>query len=129
VALDQPAKTVTVKSMAVGDALQELPRFKAGDKILLGWSGFDKYANSINHAVRYDATKKSDDRFSFPAEFVAFDAEHRYVTFKAPVPDESMAKLQSLKPGQWITATSPHGKTSDTRPIVAIRGYNDTTAS
>jgi hypothetical protein len=129
VAFDQGAKTVTVKSMVVGDAVNELGKFKTGDRVLLSWSGFDKYASAINHAVRYDATKKSDERFTFPAEFVAFDAGAKYLTFKAPIPAESISKLQSLKPGQWITATTAHGKASDTQPIIAIREYNDTSNS
>src|SRR4249919_917586 len=58
VALDQMAKTIAVKSMAVGSALEELGHFKAGDKVLLSWSGIDKYADAVNHAARYDATKK-----------------------------------------------------------------------
>src|SRR5436190_17966322 len=72
VAVDSTAKTITVRSMVVGSAVEELGRFKAGDRVMLGWTGFDKYANAVNHAVRYDATKKSDERFAFPAEFVSF---------------------------------------------------------
>ena len=125
VALDQSTRTITVKSMVVGNALDELGHFKAGDRVVLGWSGFDKYANAINHAVRYDAAKKVDERFTFPAEFVSFDAAQRYLTFKSQIPAESVSKVQSLKTGQWVTATSPHGKASETQPIVAIRGYND----
>jgi hypothetical protein len=126
VALDAGAKTATVKAMAVGDALKELPQFKPGDRVMLGWSGFDKFANAINHAVKFDGTKKLDDRFAFPVEFVAFDAEHRYATFKAPIPSDGVSRLQALKPGQWITATSPHGAASQTQPIVSIRSYNNT---
>ena len=125
VALDQTAKTITVKSMVVGSASDELGHFKAGDRVMLSWSGFDKYANAVNHVARYDATKKSDERFAFPAEFVSFDAAQKYMTFKAPIPAESISKLQTLKSGQWVTATSPHGKSSETQPIVAIHGYND----
>jgi hypothetical protein len=129
VALDQTAKIITVKSMVVGSALDELGHFKGGDRVMLSWSGIDKYANAVNHVARYDATKKSGERFAFPAEFVSFDAAQKYVTFKAPIPAESISKLLSLKPGQWVTATSPHGKGSEAQPIVAIRGYNDTTNS
>ena len=123
--LDQTSRILTVKSMVVGNALDELTHFKAGDRVLLGWSGFDKYASAINHAVRYEATKKIDDRFTFPAEFVSFDSAQQYLTFKAAIPAESISKLQPLKAGQWVTATSPHGKTSETQPIVAIRPYNE----
>jgi hypothetical protein len=125
VAVDQATKVITVKSMVWGDALEELGHFKAGDRVMLGWSGTDKYANAVNHVTRYDATKKSDGRFAFPAEFVSFDAAQKFVTFKAPIPAESLLKLQALKPGQWVTATSPHGNASVAQPIVSIRGFND----
>ena len=125
VALDQTARTVTLKSTVVGSALDELGHFKTGDRIVLSWSGFDKYANAINHAVRYDATRKLDERFAFPAEFVSFDATKKYLTFKSQIPAESISKLQPLKAGEWVTATSPHGKFSEAQPIVAIRPYNE----
>jgi len=129
VALDQSSRTLTVRSMVVGSALDELGHFKTGDRILMSWSGQDKYANAINHAIRYDASKKVDERFAFPAEFVSFDPTLRYLTFKTRVPAESISKLQSLKPGEWVTATSPHGKSSETEPIVAIRPYNDSASN
>ena len=125
VSLDPAAKTVTVKTMAVGNALDELNHFKKGDRVLLGWSGFDKSANAVNHVVKYESAPKADDRFTFPAEFVGFDSPNRYVTFKAAVPAESIDKLESIKTGQWITATSPQGARSEKEPIVAVKGYND----
>src|SRR4051812_13854748 len=48
VSLDQTSRALTVKAMVAGSALEELMHFKAGDRIMLGWSGFDKYANAIN---------------------------------------------------------------------------------
>ena len=129
VALDQTNRTITVKSMVVGSALEQLGHFKTGDRINLSWSGLDKYASAINGAARYDATKKRDERFTFPAEFVSFDASQKYLTFKSPIPAESISKLQSLKAGQWVTATSPHGKASDSQPIVAIRPYNESSSN
>src|SRR5438093_4621493 len=124
VALDENARTLTVKSRVVGDQpMAELGKFKAGDRIVLTWSGFDKYADAINHAVRFDTTKKFEERFTFPVEFVSFDPAHQYVTFKAPVPADSIGKIKSLKPGEWITATSPHTKTAEAQPIVSVRPY------
>jgi hypothetical protein len=86
------------------------------------WSGYDKYADAINHAVRYDGTKNAEERFTFPVDFVAFDSAHQYLTFKAPIPADSVAKIKSLKPGEWVTATSPHTKTAGS-PIVSVRPY------
>ncbi|HET9218800.1 MAG TPA: hypothetical protein VFR18_17580 [Terriglobia bacterium] len=125
VAFDEPMRMLTVKASAVGEAQKQLAAFKAGDKILLNWSGFDKYASAVNGAWKQDATRKAEDRFSFPAEFVTFDASRNYVTFKVPAPAEATARLKSIKPGEWVTATSKHGHASVTQPLVAVRGYND----
>ena len=65
---------MTVKTRVVGDqALAELPHFKSGDRIVLTWSGFDTYADAISTAVRYDASKKWNEPFTFPVEFVAYE--------------------------------------------------------
>src|ERR1044071_5806880 len=51
VSLDEGARILTVKARVVGDQpMTELPKFKAGDRILLTWSGYDKYAAAINNA-------------------------------------------------------------------------------
>ena len=124
VSLDEGAHILTVKARIVGDQpITELPKFKAGDRILLTWSGYDKYADAINHVIRYDASQKTEERFSFPVDFVTFDSAHQYVTFKAPVPVDSIANIKSLKPGEWVTATSPHTKTAESQPIVSVRPY------
>jgi hypothetical protein len=35
--------------LIVGDQAQtSLGRFKAGEKIMLGWSGYDRYADAVN---------------------------------------------------------------------------------
>src|SRR5437762_4181765 len=124
VSLDEGARILTVKARVVGDQrMTELPKFKAGDRLLLTWSGYDKYDDAINRAVRYDATKKSDQRFTFPVDFVTFDSTHHYVTFKVPVPADSIDRIKPLKPGEWVTAASPHTKTADSQPIVSVRPY------
>jgi hypothetical protein len=131
VALDESMRMMTVKTPAVGEAQKQLAALKAGDKILLNWSGFEGYANAVNGVMKHDAVKRPVERFSFPAEFVAFDASRNYVTFNVSVPADATARLKSIKAGEWVTATSKHGHASVTQPIAAVRGYNDpeTTAS
>ena len=124
VAFDEASRTVTFKTMAVGDAIQQAASLKAGDKVLLTWSGFDRHASAINGVRRYEGTVNPDSRFAFPAEFVSFTA-NTYLTFKAQVPADAMTRLKAIKPGQWVTATSRHGAHSSSEPITAIRGYND----
>ena len=124
VALDEPSRMLTVKTNVVGDqALKELPAFKPGERIALTFSGYDKYASGIYRVAKYDATKKSDERFTFPVEFVSYDTAHQYVTFKTQIPAEDIAKIKSLKPGEWVTATSQHGESAKTQPIVMIRPF------
>ena len=123
VALDDASSTMTVKAMAVGDAITQAATFKPGDKVLVTWSGFEKYASAVNGVHRYERTAKADSRFTFPAEFVSFTA-NMYLNFKAKVPADAVTRVKNIKPGQWITATSRHGASVDA-PIAAVRGYND----
>jgi len=123
VALDESARIITVKSRVVGEqAPVEFGRLKAGERVLLTWSGFDKYADAIR-GVESVNINKSEERFTFPVEFVSFDAGRQYATFKVQIPETGIANLKSLKPGEWVTATSPHGPSSRSTPVVMIRPY------
>jgi len=123
VALDEAGKTITIRSRAVPPATTEIEKMKAGDKILLVWSGSDRYADAVRSVQA--AAAKPEPRFTFPVEYVSYDAGRQYVTFKVPIPANSIERLKSIKPGEWVTATSPHGASSATQPITAIRHYND----
>jgi hypothetical protein len=125
VALDGTARLLTVKAPVVYEqAPAELQRTKAGERVLLTWSGYDKYADAIRE-VHAAGVSKFSDRFTFPADFVSYDAEHRYVTFKLQVPESSVAGLKTLKPGEWVTATSPHGVSAKSTPVTMVRPYVD----
>jgi len=125
VAFDANGRTITVKSRVVGDhALKELPHFNAGDRIILIWSGFDTYADAISRAVRYDTAKKWNEPFTFPVEFVAYEASRQYVTFKFQVPSGSVDGLKSVKPGEWVTATSRHRPSNEAEAITAVKAYS-----
>ena len=129
VALDESTRFLTVKAPVVGEnAPADFGRFKAGERMMLRWSGFDTSADAISTAVR-PADLKTDERFTFPADFVAYDANRRYATFKVQIPESNVASLDSLKPGEWVTATSPQGASSKTTPIVSIRPYVLTTST
>jgi hypothetical protein len=120
VALDQPTQLMTVKARLVDQALKDIGQFKSGDKIVLGWSGFDKYADVISRVSRFDANKKTDAAFEMPVEFLAFDATNQFVTFKSKIPAASLTKIKTLKPGEWITATSKHRPANETDAIVMV---------
>jgi hypothetical protein len=120
----EDGRTVTVKSPVFGDqATEELPRFKSGDRIILTWSGYDTHADAISRAVRYEAGKKWQEPFTFPVEFVAYESPRRYLTFKFQVPAGSVEALKSVKPGEWVTATSRHRPSSEAEAITTVNAY------
>lgn len=124
VALEENTRIATVKAPIVSDqAGTHFTPLKTGERILLQWSGFEKYADSIASALRITDVAKAKDRFTFPVEFVSFDATRRYVTFKVQIPENEITKIKTLKPGDWVTATSPQGTASKTTPVVEIRPY------
>ena len=129
VALDEGSKTLTVKAPGFGEHLAgDFGRLKAGERVMLRWSGLDIYADSIVRGLRADEVK-TEERFTFPVEFVSFDADRKYITFKFAVPEASLAHIKTVKPGEWITATSPHGSAGKATPIAAIRPYVTTTGT
>lgn len=123
VALDEGSRTLTVKASGFGDHLaSDFRALKAGERIMLRWSGYDTYADSIVRGLRAEDAKTAE-RFTFPVEFVSFDPDRKYVTFKVVIPEANVANIKMLKPGEWITATSPHGPAAKTTPVSAVRPY------
>jgi len=121
--LDEHARLMTVKARVVGEqAPAEFARVKAGERVMLTWSGYDKYADAIRE-VRSAGVNKPEERFTFPVEFVSFNAGSQYVTFKVQIPETGISNLKALKPGEWVTATSPHGPSSKSTPVVMVRPY------
>jgi hypothetical protein len=130
VALDGTTRVLTVKAPVVYEqAPAEFHRMKAGDRVMLTWSGYDKSADAIREAHAMAGFRASSDRFTFPAEFVSYDGEHRYLTFKTQIPEKSIANLKTLKIGEWITATSPHGASARSNPVVMVRPYVEPVAA
>ncbi len=123
VALDANMRVLTVKAPVVGEQTPAaFQRLKRGESVMLTWSGYDKYADAIRD-VRSSLVNKSDELFTFPAEFASFDAERRYATFKIQIPENSIGNLKTLKPGEWITAMSPHGALAKSTPVTMVRPY------
>ena len=123
VAFDANTQMVTVKSPVVGDeGREQFPRFKPGDRIVLTWSGFDTYADGVSRAVRHDGSKRWSEPFTFPVEFVAYEPDRRYATFKFAAP-AGVNALTAVKPGEWVTITSKHRPASETDAIRTINPY------
>lgn len=122
VSFDEAAKAVTLKSrVAYQEAVDELKRFKPGDRVLLQWSGSDTYAEAIRQ-VR-PSTPKAEERFVMPVELVSAAPPSPYVTFRLRVPEAGAATLKMMKPGEWVTVTSPHIVSGKSEPVAAIRPY------
>jgi hypothetical protein len=124
VALDEAARSVTLKAPSWGEkAPTEFGRLKADERVSLRWSGSDQYANSISGVLRPGDVQADGERFTFPATFVSWDTARWHVTFKVQIPQTQIANLKSMKPGEWVTAISPHGVSSRTTPVTTIRPY------
>ena len=124
VSFETGSRMMTVKSRVVGDqALTALSSHKAGDRIVLTWSGFDTYADGIARVVRFDGGKKWADRFTFPVEFAEFETSRQYLTFKVQIPTASVTAVQTVKPGEWITATARHRASTEGDVLASVHPY------
>ena len=122
VEVDQPAGTVTVQSRLVSNADVDFKSLAKGDRVSLTWSGINTAAG-VRRVVQGDAP--DGDVLTLPIEFVSPELDERYVRFKVAVPDADLAKLASLQPGSWITATSPRRAEDFEEAVVDVRPYND----
>ena len=69
VSLDAGAGTITVKSrVAYQEALSELKRFKAGERVCVVWSGVSDYSDAVRQFRRPEANGKIADTLVMPAE-------------------------------------------------------------
>jgi hypothetical protein len=122
VALDEPARTVTVQSRLVSNAAVDFDSFDSGDRVTLTWSGIDTAAG-VRRIV--DGAAPEEDRLTLPIEFVSAEHDNRYVRFKVQVPNDDIAELSALEPGEWITATSPRRGVRFEEAVADVRPYTD----
>lgn len=123
VSLDAGTRMVTVKTHLLGNVVKEVGGFAVGDRVLLKWSGFDKFADVVNGVTKYDASRKIETPFSFPAELASREVQHDYMTIRFRIPEASIADLRPVKPGEWITVTARQRPASDAQAIVAVNSY------
>lgn len=122
IAVDTPARTVTVQSWVVGEAEIDWDDLDAGDRVTLTWSGINTAAG-VRRIV--DGAAPTEDRLTLPIEFVSAESANRYLRFKVIVPSADVEKLAGLSPGSWITATSPRRAARYEEAVAAVRPYND----
>lgn len=122
VSFDEGTKMATIKARLVyQEAVDDLKRFKVGDRVNLWWSGAFDSADGIRRVM--SSSDRKEDRFLLPVELVSTDAPNQYVTFRVRVPDSQAVGLKSVKPGEWVTVTSSHRASSDSGAVVSIRPY------
>ena len=125
VALDEVTGALTVKSrVASPSGLAALAEARAGEPIVITWSGYDSQANGIRAAVPDDGSGLwGSNRFLLRATFVEADATGRYLTFKVAVPEASLATVRSLAQGTWASVTSPHHPADAEPAVMTVTAY------
>jgi hypothetical protein len=120
VAYDAASHTATLKARIVAypDKPTDFSRLHAGDNAMLTWSGVE---TAVGIRAIEPGRKSSFDRMTLPIEYVSSDEQHEYVTFKVRIPQKDAGAIEKLKPGDYVTATSPL-TTADARKAVSAIG-------
>jgi hypothetical protein len=120
VAVDERAQTVTVQSRLVYDAEVDFDSLDPGDRVTLTWSGINTAAGV--RRITSGAAPQGD-LLTLPIEFVSAELDNQYLRFKVAVPSEGLAKIASLSPGDYVTATSPRRGADWKEAVVELRPY------
>jgi hypothetical protein len=130
VSIDTTAKTMTVKSrVAYQEAISELKRFKAGDRVWIVWSGIHDYSDAVRQVRPYETSRKIDDALVLPAELVSTEAPNQHITIRVKLPESVLSAIKTVKPGEWVTVTSRHRPSTDDEAVVAVRPYGASTTT
>ena len=130
VSLDANAKSMTVKSrVAYQDAIPALKHFKAGERVWIVWSGIRDYSDAVREVRRAETGRAIDDTLVLPAELVSTEAPNQYITIRVKLPENALAAVTTVKPGEWVTVTSRHRPSTDDDAVVAVKPYGASTAT
>jgi hypothetical protein len=128
VAVDRPANSITVKSrVAYPEAVTELQHFKPSEPVWVVWSGVLDYTDAVRQFRHADADRPVDENLVLPAELVTPQASNQYVTLRVKVPADSLAAIEAVQPGQWVTVTSRHRPKTADEAVVAVTAYGGNT--
>lgn len=122
VALDEPARTLTVQSRLVSNPDVDFDSLDSGDRVTLVWSGINTAAGVWRIT---NGAAPEQDLLTLPIEFVSAELGNQYVRFKVRVPSDDLAQLTSLSPGQWVTGISPRRAANWEEAVADLRPYND----
>ena len=125
VSLDEATGALTVKSRVVSPSgLAAVAGTDPGKPIVITWSGYESRASGIRTAVPDDGSGLwGSNRFLLRATLVESDAEGRYLTFKAQVPEASLATVRALTRGSWASVRSPHHPADADAPMLSVDAY------
>jgi hypothetical protein len=123
VAYDAPSHTATLRARIVAypDKPTDFSRLHAGDSAMLTWSGVE---TAVGIRAIEPGKKSSFDRMTLPIEYVSSDDQHQFVTFKVRIPAKDAGAIAKLKPGDYVTATSPLTAANAKAAVSAIGPYS-----
>lgn len=123
VEFDDGADTMTVKARVEQYAgIPNLDEYSEGDRLTLVWTG-RSWAAGVRDLGTNPET--ADEALTLPVEFVGSESDGRYVSFRVPVPADSVARVRELTAGDRITAVSPRGDADWDSGVISVRHYND----
>jgi hypothetical protein len=121
---DTVKRMLTAKVSAVDTAVGEaLKKHKVGDRVLLHWSGIHTAAHGVRDLRAYDAALAAKDEFMLPATLASGQLQNDYLTVTVTVPASAESSLKEVKPGEWITLTSPHRPSPQADAVMSVRPY------
>ena len=123
VSFDEGTKALTVKVQVLAETEKEIARFKAGERILVTWSGADRYASSIRAVASAAAAAKITEPFSLIAELVSPGVQGGLVTLRIRTADAKSDAVKGVKPGEWVTVTTRQRPARETQAITMIEPY------
>lgn len=129
VSVEPGSGTFTVKAHILSEVAKDVARFNAGDRVVVTWSGVDRYAGAIRQIGKHEANRKITDPFAFPVELVSREAQNDYVTIRFRASASLAAAVKAVKPGEWVTVTARHRSSGDPQAIVSVAPYVKVTTS
>jgi hypothetical protein len=129
VSVEAGSGTFTVKAHMLSDVTKGVAGYNAGDRVLLTWSGVDRYAGAIRQISKYAANQKIVDTFAYPVELASREVQNDYVTIKFRAPAAAVEAVKTVKPGEWVTVTVRQRSSGDTQGIVAVEPYVKTSSN
>ena len=123
VSLDPSTRAVTIRTRVLRQAVTDVERLNAGDRVLLTWSGQDTHAGAVRRVTRHNPAERIQDFFALPAELVSRDVKGDQITVRFLVPEASMGAIKGLKPAEWVTVMARQRPANDGEAIAIVSGY------